>query len=73
MALQRNQPGVKLYFMKMNIYMLVCYKSPSAEQIEIDELLNVIKRASNNQVLITGDFNYPEINLEKLEARLTIL
>ena len=50
------------------LYVGVCYKSPSAEQAEIDELI-VIKRASNNQVLIIGDFNYPAINEKNLEAK----
>ena len=37
-------------------------------EAEIDELLVVINRASNNQVLIMGDFNYPAINWENLET-----
>ena len=47
---------------KEYLYAGVGYKSPSAEQTEIDELLKVIKQASNNQVFIMGDCNYPAIN-----------
>ena len=40
----------------------VCYKSPNAEDSEVNELKDVIKKAFNNMVLIMGDFNFPGIN-----------
>ena len=49
----------------------VCYKSPNAEDSEVNELMDVIKKASNNIVLIMGDFNFPGINWVTLEADVT--
>ena len=40
----------------------VCYKSLNAEDSEVNELMDVIKKASNNMVLIMGDYNFPGIN-----------
>ena len=36
----------------------VCYKSPNAEDSEVNELMDVIKKACNNMVLIMRDFNF---------------
>ena len=46
----------------------VCYKSPNAEDVEVNELMEVIKKASNNMVLIIEDFNFPGIDWVTLEA-----
>ena len=40
----------------------VCYESPNAEFSEVNKLMDVILKASNNMVLIMGDFNFPGIN-----------
>ena len=48
-----------------------CYKSPNADDSEVNELMYVIKKASNNMVLIMGDFNFPGINWVTLEADVT--
>jgi hypothetical protein len=44
----------------------VCYKSPSIEDYELEQLFCSIKEASRNQVLIMGDFNYPDIDWDTL-------
>ena len=49
----------------------VCYKSPNADDSEVNELMDVIKKASNNMVLIMGDFNFLGINWVTLEAYVT--
>lgn len=46
----------------------VVYKSPSAEQTEINCLLNMLRSLDGKQVLIMGDFNCPGINWNMLEA-----
>ena len=46
----------------------VCYKSPN---IEVNEIMDVIKKASNNMVLVMGYFNLPGINWITLEADIT--
>ena len=61
----------KVYVDK-NDYILagVCYRSPEADDCEINELFHTIKLAcdTNQPVLIMGDFNYPNINWMSLEA-----
>jgi hypothetical protein len=37
----------------------VCYKRQAAEVDEMKELFKAIETASNERVLIMGDFNYP--------------
>ena len=49
----------------------VCYKIPNADDFEVNELMDVIKKASNNMALIIGDFNFPGINWVTLEADVT--
>ena len=46
----------------------VCYKSPAAEEQEIDELLLVMGKASKGEVLIMGDFNFPGVNWHTYES-----
>jgi hypothetical protein len=46
----------------------VCYRSPNAENWEIDELFNAIMEASSKHVIIMGDFNYPGINWETMDS-----
>ena len=48
-----------------------CYKSPNVEDLEVNELMHVIKEESNNMVLIMGDFNFPGIDWVTLEADVT--
>ena len=49
----------------------VCYKGSNAEDSQVSELMVVIKKASNNMVLIMGDFNFSGINWITLEADVT--
>lgn len=44
----------------------VCYKSPNVEECELEQLFCSIKHASRNQVLVMGDFNYPDIDWDSL-------
>ena len=46
----------------------VCYKSQVASDQELEELFTVIQNASKGQVLIMGDFNYPNIDWNTLES-----
>ena len=46
----------------------VCYKSPSIEATELEQLFSVIKAASTRQVLIMGDFNFPLIDWIRLDS-----
>ena len=50
---------------KEYLYVGASYKS--ADQAEVDEILMVIKQASDNHIAIV-DFNYSAINLENVEA-----
>ncbi len=47
----------------------ICYKSPTASLDEVGKLFEQIKKASNFQSVILGDFNYPGINWETGEAK----
>ena len=49
----------------------VCRKCPNAEDSEVSELIDVIKKSSNNMVLIMRDFNFTGINWVTLEADVT--
>lgn len=51
-----------------NINIGVCYRSQAAEDDEVKELFKAIETASNEQVMIMGDFNYPKINWETFEC-----
>jgi len=44
----------------------VCYRSPTVEDDELEQLFTSIKQASRNHVLIMGDFNYPDINWDTM-------
>ena len=46
----------------------MCYKSPNTDKLEIIELFAAIKAATHKPVVIMGDFNYPSVNCEMLEA-----
>jgi len=46
----------------------VCYKSPSAEDTEVQQLFSAVKCVSNKQSLIMGDFNYPNIDWDTLDS-----
>ena len=49
----------------------VCYNSPNADDSEVNEVMDVIKKASNSMILIMGDFNFTCINWVTLEADVT--
>ena len=53
---------------KNEIVFCVCYKSPNADKLEINELFAAIKVATYNPVVIMGDFKYRSVNWEMLEA-----
>ena len=44
----------------------VCYRSPTIEDHELDQLFGSIKQASRNQILIMGDFNYPDTDWDTM-------
>ncbi|MGE5822757.1 MAG: reverse transcriptase domain-containing protein [Nitrososphaerota archaeon] len=46
----------------------VCYKSPNADDNEMNELYKSISTASRGQVLIMGDFNFPNIDWDTLDS-----
>ena len=46
----------------------VCYRSPSSTTEENMQLTKVIETAANNCALIFGDFKYPSIDWENLDA-----
>ena len=46
----------------------VCYRSSSSTMEENMQLTKVIETAANNCALIFGDFNYPSIDWENLDA-----
>ena len=48
----------------------VCYKSPAAEDVEINALFSVMHQASRSKggALIIGDFNFPGINWKTYES-----
>ena len=45
-----------------NLLVGVCYRSPTCEDIETKNLLNLIRKASAKDLVIMGDFNYPNID-----------
>ena len=49
----------------------VCYNSPNSKDSEVNELMDVIQKASNNMVLIMREFNFPGINWVTLETDAT--
>ena len=51
-----------------NITIGVCYESQAASDEELNELYKAIESASQGNVLIMGDFNYPKINWDTLEC-----
>ena len=46
----------------------VCYRSQKITEEECRSMFEVIERASQMQVIIMGDFNYPGINWDKMES-----
>ena len=55
----------KIYVNQTNYIVVgVCYRSPDADESEVNELFDCIKLACdfNRSVMIMGDFNYPDIN-----------
>ena len=46
----------------------VCYRSPSADDSEEQQLFSAIKSVAGKQVLVMGDFNYPNINGKSLSS-----
>ena len=51
-----------------NITIGVCYKSQAASDEELNELHKVIERASQGNVIIMSDFNYPKTNWDTLDC-----
>ena len=51
-----------------HLYVGVCYKSQKADCEEINQLYSVMERASQHQVLIMGDFNFPHIDWSSFEC-----
>ena len=53
---------------KSDITIGVCYRSQAISDNEIEILFEAISKASQGHVLIMGDFNYPKIDWDNLEA-----
>ena len=51
-----------------DIYVGLCYKSPSAPLVEISSLFAVIREASLHNAVIMGDFNFPGINWDNFDC-----
>jgi ribonucleases P/MRP protein subunit RPP40 len=51
-----------------NLVMAVCYRSPSAEQEEVDSMMRLLKKYSEDATIIMGDFNYGDINWETMDT-----
>jgi hypothetical protein len=59
-----------------NLLVGVCYRSPSSSDLNNDHLLQMVKRArefidrqnTKTHLLLMGDFNYPQIDFDKLEV-----
>jgi hypothetical protein len=56
---------------KENIIIGVCYKSPTISDDELVELFKVLNQVANSDVVIVGDFNYPNINWNNLHGNST--
>ena len=52
-----------------NLIMAVCYRSPSADQQEVDNMMWKIRKYSNKAAIIMGDFNYGDINWETMDTK----
>jgi ribonucleases P/MRP protein subunit RPP40 len=50
------------------LYVGVCYKSPSALDEELGQLYLAVKHVSQYHVLLMGDFNFPGIDWEHLDS-----
>jgi len=50
------------------LFIGVCYRSPSAILEEEIKIWNGIRNYGDKTTLLMGDFNYPEINWDTLEA-----
>jgi hypothetical protein len=46
------------------LVMAVCYRIPSAEQEEVDCMMRVLKKYSEDATIIMGDINYGDITAE---------
>jgi hypothetical protein len=51
----------------------VCYESQAADVDELKELYMAINNASRKQVLIMGDFNFPNVNWVTMKVILLVL
>jgi len=61
----------KVYVNEIDYFIArVCYKSPDADEKEIDELFNCFKEATdlNQSIIIMGDFNYRTTDWKQLKA-----
>ena len=44
------------------LYVGICYRSPSADENEIKNMLGVLNRLSSKSIVLMGDFNYGGID-----------
>ena len=51
-----------------DIYIGLCYRSPTASDEDVKSLFEQIKKFSNYQTIIMGDFNYGDINWKEMES-----
>lgn len=51
-----------------DVYVGVCYNSPNSSDEEVAELLRLINNIGNKNVLLMGDFNYPNIDWNTLNT-----
>ena len=63
-----------LHIDKGNVLVVgVCYRSPTIEDDELDQLFESIKQASRNQILIMVDFNYSDIHWDTITSNISLL
>ena len=65
----------KIFTNKVDYFVVgICYRSPEADDDEINELFNTIRTAcsKNEPNLIMGDFNFPDIDWISLRTATTI-
>jgi hypothetical protein len=51
----------------------VCFKSPTADQNELENLLCAITKATKNLVIIMGNFNFPYKNWTTFDSDVACL
>ena len=56
-------------YLREEVKIGVCYRSPRAEVNEVEDLYDCIRRHAEDALVIMGDFNYGDINWENMETK----